>query len=391
MILVWVVGLNAYTQDTLNEAVKKKWYDRFSIRGYVQMRYNRLLETNPNLQCDQCDKSLGNNGGFFLRRARVILSGQIHKRVNFYFQQDFASSAGNLNYGQVRDAYFDIGIDKKNEYRLRLGQSKVPYGFENLQSSSMRLPLDRADATNSAFSNERDIGVAFYWAPDNVRERFEMLVGEGYKGSGDYGVFGIGVFNGTPANQPKANNQLHTVARLTYPFVVGSQMLEPSIQAYTGNYTLTEDQLSPGVKIRNDATYRDQRIAASLILYPRPFGIQAEYNVGHGPEYNPVTDSIELKSLKGGYATLTYFIKINKTHSIYPFIKYQYYDGGKKFERDARSYTVDQFELGVEWQPLENFELVAMYSIAMRRYEDMLNKNNTQQGNALRLQAQLNF
>ena len=45
----------------------KKWYDSFSIRGYAQVRYNRLFETNENLGCEQCDRSIGKNGGFFLR------------------------------------------------------------------------------------------------------------------------------------------------------------------------------------------------------------------------------------------------------------------------------------------------------------------------------------
>ncbi len=39
-----------------------KWYESFSIRGYSQIRYNRLFETNPNLNCEQCDRSWGNNG-----------------------------------------------------------------------------------------------------------------------------------------------------------------------------------------------------------------------------------------------------------------------------------------------------------------------------------------
>ena len=46
----------------------KKWYDSFSIRGYAQVRYNRLFETNPNLKSEQGDRSIGDNGGFFIRR-----------------------------------------------------------------------------------------------------------------------------------------------------------------------------------------------------------------------------------------------------------------------------------------------------------------------------------
>lgn len=74
-----------------------------------------------------------------------------------------------------------------------------------------------------------------------------------------------------------------------------------------------------------------------------------------------------------------------------PFVRAHYYDGGKKHEKDARSYTVKELELGVEWQPSKNFELVAMYTISNRRFEDFALQNNTQAGRLLRLQAQVNF
>ena len=139
---------------------KKSWTESFSIRGYLQVRYNRLLETNDLLKCEQCDRSWGENGGFFIRRARIIFSGNIHDRVYMYIQPDFASSASttNLHFAQIRDAYFDVALDAKKEFRVRIGQSKIPYGFENMQSSQNRLPLDRHDALNSAVSNERDLG-----------------------------------------------------------------------------------------------------------------------------------------------------------------------------------------------------------------------------------------
>ncbi|MEI6948034.1 porin [Paraflavisolibacter sp. H34] len=370
----------------------KKWYENISVRGYVQVRYNRLLETNPKLKCDQCDRSIGENGGLFIRRARIIFFGQIHERVYFYIQPDFASNASStaLNFAQIRDAYIDLGIDKKNEFRLRLGQSKIPFGFENMQSSQNRLPLDRNDALNSAFSNERDIAGFFYWAPDKIRKRFSSLVSEGLKGSGDYGVFGFGVFNGQTANKPEQNNNLHVVARLTYPFEVGSQIIEPSIQAYKGRYVVTSDQMTSGVKIQDGGSYRDERVAGSLVLYPKPFGIQAEYNFGRGPQFNKYTGTIETRNLKGGYATFNYLLQANKQF-IYPFVRLQYYDGGKKHETDARSYKVKECEFGVEWQPFRAFELVAQYTISDRTFEDFSKMNNRQKGQLLRLQAQLNF
>ena len=50
-----------------------------------------------------------------------------------------------------------------------------------------------------------------------------------------------------------------------------------------------------------------------------------------------------------------------------------------------------ELELGIEWQMTANFELVAMYTMSSRRYEDFENQNNYQRGNLLRLQAQVNF
>lgn len=63
------------------KAEKDAWYNKLSIRGYVQVRYNGLLSTNDKVSCDQCDKSWGttstapdakSNNGFFIRRARIV-------------------------------------------------------------------------------------------------------------------------------------------------------------------------------------------------------------------------------------------------------------------------------------------------------------------------------
>lgn len=391
-LLGLVLTFGAFAQQTeVPQPPSKDWYEKFAIRGYVQARYNRLFETNPDLKCEQCDRSWGENGGFFLRRVRVIFYGQISKRVYFYIQPDFASSASstNLQYGQLRDAYFDIGFDDDNEFRVRLGQSKIPFGFENMQSSSNRVPLDRNDAINSAFSNERDLGAFFYWAPKEKRELFSRVVREGLKGSGDYGVFAFGAFNGQTANRPEMNNNLHVVSRFSYPMEMGTQIIEPGIQAYTGKYVITS--LASGTGVNTSKNYTDERVAATFVLYPKPFGIQAEYNMGGGPEFNVATDSIEVRSLKGGYATFTYLIRTKNNQVFMPFTRIQTYDGGKKHELDARSYRVRELEVGVEWQPVKQFELVAMYTFSSRRFEDFALQDNLQTGSLLRLQAQINF
>jgi hypothetical protein len=378
--------------STSNVVPNKAWYNNFSIRGYAQIRYNRLLETNENLGCEQCDRSWGKDGGFFIRRMRVIIFGQISDNVYLYVQPDFASSPSSdrLHFTQLRDAYFDVGLDNDNEYRFRIGQSKVPYGFENMQSSQNRLPLDRNDALNSAVSNERDLGVFFYWAPKNKRKLLSSLVNDGLKGSGDYGLFAFGAYNGQTANNPELNNEPHIVSRFTYPFEVDNQIIELGVQGYTGKWVMPKANLSSGVKTNANLNYTDQRLAGTFVLYPKPFGILAEYTEGSGPQFNKVTDSIEVMPLRGGYVTLNYYTKFDQTILI-PYIRYQYYYGGKKHERDARSYEVKELEIGAEWQVNKNFELVANYTISNRRYEDFLKQDNLQDGSLLRIQAQVNF
>lgn len=364
------------------------WYEKITVRGYSQIRYNRLLETNEDLNCAQCDRSIGRNGGFFLRRGRIILSGQVHPRVSIYIQPDYASdAAGTQHYFQLRDAYFDLSLDPARVHRLRFGQSKVPFGFENMQSSSNRLPLDRNDGLNSAVANERDFGLFYYLTPPAVQRRLEYLVNSGLKGSGNYGMFGLGLYNGQTANRPEANNSQHLVARLTYPWELPSgQFVEASVQAYRGYVVVPS--VSAGVTRQPE--YLDARQAVTFVWYAQPLGVVAEYNWGHGPEYDATTNSVVGRPLAGGFVQAMYRWQ-RDGQVIQPFVRVHEYHGGKKVELDARRYEVHETELGVEWLPFAAFELTVMYTTSNRLFEDFATEGNRQKGGMLRLQAQFNY
>jgi hypothetical protein len=240
---------------------------------------------------------------------------------------------------------------------------------------------------NSAVPNERETGVFFYYAPKEIRKRFSYLVSSGLKGSGDYGVFGFGVYNGQGPNALDRNKNLKVVARVTYPFELPSgQIIEGSFQGYTGKYMVNKSpQLST-----SQTEFQELRYGPTFVIYPQPFGIQAEYNWGRGPEYDPQTNTIIDAPLDGGYILANYMVKAHSKIFI-PFARYHYYKGGKKFEIDATRHRVKELELGVEWQFNKNFELVTMYTISDRTFENSANPNNRQQGGLLRLQAQVNF
>lgn len=156
---------------------EKEWYEKLNIRGYTQFRINDTLwydqdgagPYHPN------DKSVGPNNNFFIRRCRLIFSGDLGDHLFFYIQPDFASGLsgvsdpGAINYAQLRDCYGDVYLTTDKVHRFRVGQSKVPYGWDNMQSSSNRLPLDRCDFLNATRS-ERGIGVFYYWTPDEAQD-----------------------------------------------------------------------------------------------------------------------------------------------------------------------------------------------------------------------------
>ncbi len=380
---------------------EKKWYDKIGVRGYTQVRYNRLpsAKVNDDLINTQGDRSIGKNGGFIIRRARLVLSGDVHDHVAIYLQPDFASSAGTQGgVAVLRDWYADISVDKDKAFRFRVGQSKVPYGFENLQSSQNRLPFDRNDAVNSAVRDERDLGAFFYWAPPKFRALFKKLVDDNLKGSGDYGVVGVGVYNGQTANQPTDGGLPHVVARVSVPLELGSQIIEFGGGGFYGKYTptITQPAMGPRFEIEGATAdtpipaIRDTRVIGTFVLYPRPFGFAAEYTAGFGPQQGRNTPTrIDSAWLHGGYALLSYKIDdLAGMRSLVPFVRGTYYDGGKKFFANAPHYLVKEVEVGIEAQLFKALEIVLAYDM-VRRTSDTTGVD--EYGHVTRVQVQFNY
>jgi hypothetical protein len=248
---------------------EKPWYECISIRGYTQVRYNRIGATNPRLVNSQGDKSIGDSGGIYIRRARFVFSGDVNRYVAVYFQPDFASAIDDtLNAFVVRDAYADIFLDQERRFRFRVGQSKTPYGWELMQSSGVRAPFDRSDGINSAFVNERDLGVFFYFEMPDVRRRLKRLVDSGLKGSGDYGMTAFGISNGQPPNTRERNDNKHFFTRVAYPFDIGSQTLELAAAAYSGLFVPSRTDGIGGQKEILDARARHVRAVPAAVRPP---------------------------------------------------------------------------------------------------------------------------
>ena len=404
--------------------VRERWYEKISIRGFAQFRQNYNLN-NDLLNSNQGDKSIGQDNSFYVRRARLIISGQPLDRVFFYIQPEFAGTFQGNNEQAVtlRDFFADLFLTENKEWRIRAGQSKVPFGFENMQSSQNRIALDRTDAINSAALNERDIGVFLYYAPTSIRERFRRLVDSGLKGSGDFGMLGVGIYNGQGTGTFDLNKGKHIVFHSMYPHeFANGQVFEVGMDAYTGQYNVSTTPVAingfndPGAinVIRvplttNGGNYLDERVTWHAVLYPQPFGFQAEYTIGRGPGLSQDRTQVELQTIRGGYLQFFYNYKCDSwCQNVFPFVRVQEYFGGKKFEANAPRYSVREWEIGIEYQFNRALELTVEYTWTQRTSFDSAVVPTTcvqsinpitctqtpyqlQTGNLLRFQLQWNF
>lgn len=397
-------------QDARDES---QWYDHIQLKGYVQFRYNQVTHLDPGSAPAQhpADASVEDDQEFFIRRARLTFYGDISDHLYIYAQPEFVANpdgaVDNIHFAQLRDWYGDIHLDKTKVHRIRAGLSKVPYGWENLQSSATRLSLDRGDAFNSATRNERDLGLYYYWTPESVQELFKHIQDKNLKGSGNYGVFAFGAYNGQGGSLRELNDELHLITRLALPCQLDNgQIIESGVQAYTGRYVVGGAPIAPlgvGPAVVPTGTRSqpggedgllDQRLGVNFVYYPQPLGVYAEWTVGRGPELNEAQTAVERASLQGGQAQL-YYRYVSQCHGeFWPFARWQHYRGGYKYAANSPSAEIDEWSLGLEWQVRKEVELVCEYLMTDRtnlRAFGTGESYNQFVGDVLRFQLQLNY
>lgn len=351
---------------------EKPWYERFSIKGYVQLRENFLFDKEGGDWLHPGDRSIGEDETFFLRRGRIALSGEPTEELFLYLQPDLSSKPGPGDFAiQLRDLYADYYFTKTRDWRLRFGQTIIPYGFVNLQSSSRRAPLERPEALNSGAEGERDNGVFVYYSSPESKKRFELLTKHGFKGAGDYGVLGGGLYTGQGLNRSDRNGEVHSVVRADYPFQLAPDtFLEVIASAYYGRfvpdvepYALETSTVNPTMP---EDGIIDSRGSLAVILHPAPLGFEVEWNMGRGPELDIEQGAIREKSLDGGYVMVNYRVE-SGVGDLFPFLRYQTYKGGRKFAANAPLVEVLEWDLGTEWSPTKNLEFTFQYSYTPRR------------------------
>jgi len=194
-------------------------------------------------------------------------------------------------------------------------------------------------------------------------------------------MLGIGVYNGQAIDQQDKNKNKHVIFHSAYPYEFSNgQIVQVGMDAYTGQLVVSTTPVVPtnsndGVaivpQVTNSGNYLDERVTWHMVVFPQPFGLQAEYLIGRGPQLNQARTALELGSLHGGYVQLFYNYQCDTyCQSIFPYVRMQEYFGGLKLADNAPRQSVRETELGLEYQFNRALELTVAYSWTQRTSGD---------------------
>jgi hypothetical protein len=405
---------NHVHDGTIDGEKATHWWEKISIGGYAQVRYGFTADEGDGAPPQLLgDRGIGSVEGFTFRRARLKIQGDVAPHLGIYLQPDFAvtppGSGDSTYFVQIRDWYGDIYVDPDRVHRFRVGQSKVPFGFENMQSSSNRAPLDRSDPINVAVSpNERDLGVFYYWTPEDKQELFHDLQNARYKGSGNFGIFGLGIFNGQGGSTLDLNSVPHVVARLTWPFEIGTRhVCEVSVQGLCGSLVVQNAEIRAGGQgpatvpkgtkgNGGDNGIWEKRLATTFVWYPMNLGFQTEWGVGEAPGLNDEQTEVITRPVYGGYTMLMYAWETESHGVVLPYTRWAHYQGGYSTQKNAPYGDNTELASGIEWSTFKELEFSLEYALVDRVNTTAINKEGQLSylnfdGSVVRLQCQFNY
>ena len=235
---------------------------------------------------------------FRIRRARAELKGGILQKINYILQIDAVKSPVLL------DAKVEITFSPYA--KLTFGQFKVPFGLENLTSSSALDTINRSQTVENLCPSRdvggqgRDIGLA-------LSGKFSRI------------EYNLGIFNGEGSNRADTNEKKDLVARLGFsPF----DFLTVSLSHYQGKSTL----------FGGDSVVDRDRTGVDIFLVHEQISIKGEYISAR--DYR--ADRL------GWYVQGGYYLVPGKIQAI---VKYDSYDAN----RDIQGDRTDVITLGLNW------------------------------------------
>jgi len=269
---------------------------KIEFHGRVHVDMRAYEEGSRNLDGNRSNLSPTRSDlltNFRLRRARLGVDATFFKYLDFKVEGDFGEQGTPFI---LTDGYGELNYWK--ELRIRGGQFKVPFSFEELTSSRFIDFVERSVVNNLVPA--RDVGA--------------MAHGSLFGGMLEYGA---GIFNGTGQNTFETNDSKDFAGRLLVrPFqLMGIPALQKLFQGRTdGRFVFF-----PRIPTRGDRI----RYGGEVVYAFGPFGLYGEY-VRTEEERNLGPGGTNLGDLEGQgwYVASTFFVTgQEKVHGKAPKVK----------------------------------------------------------------------
>ena len=154
-----------------------------SGNSYVTLDYDVQAWYQSRGYTSSTDSAGLNN--FYLRRNRIVLSGQFNDYVGFFIDTD-APVDGQQGFNDRSVFYPDayITLDASDAVRFIVGKFKEPFARENLEDCFGALTLDRSlTLAYNPFVHSRDTGVAMWGNLHNAMFQYRVMVSNGRQGT----------------------------------------------------------------------------------------------------------------------------------------------------------------------------------------------------------------
>jgi phosphate-selective porin OprO and OprP len=209
---------------------------------------------------DRGDTRFGtDNDRFYLRRARINVSGRFLEEFDFRLEGDFGGTLANTSAlrAQLTDGF--INWNRYPEANIRMGQFKTPFGFEQLFSDPRLITIERS-LVNDRLTLSRQLGMQV--GGDLLEKRVS---------------YAAGVFNGNGANNNfNDDDSFLSVARLAGVLVQG----KPLTWSVGGNAFSSEDTSVAAADFGfQNNVFAGERVGTGFDtqLLAGPFELWAEY------------------------------------------------------------------------------------------------------------------
>lgn len=287
-IYFWIAGAG-YGQVAVTPAGKE-----------ASLKIGGLLQAQADFG-DQGDSRFSTaDDRFYLRRARLNVSGSFLEDFDFRIELDLSGSLSNNSTSistsnlraQLTDGY--VNWNKYAAANIRGGQFKSPFGFEQLYADPRLLTIERS-LVNDRLTIGRQIGV--------------MLSGDAFDNRLSYAT---AIFNGNTVNVSFNDNDKFLYAeRLSGVLFQGKAFGNDTRWSLGGNAFFSEDKNLTGQSADfsfggNTFTGKRRGLGIDSQFHSGPFDVWLEYlSLRLQPE-----DQLPVKEFtpRGWYAMVTYFI-----------------------------------------------------------------------------------